>query len=323
MTRIALSGRRRVKSRELALLTLLAFCGMCRADAPAPEPALGWTARYIMVTSQLEAQRVAIVQTIMQDARSRTPAMLDLLAEELWSIHAQKLPAKQTGFQIIRILTNGPNPARYRSVIDSLDRYIDENGTVEYLQAYKRNYKNEVADQYIPGTIDLEALRRDFLKGALDSQPTMTQAQALADLPTNATMDEMFTRVGRPAYVASHGVAAREAAVVQVRQLWFYYRGIGRVTYDWRRDSGWHQQLVIIDPMAFESRMPYRDQAAVLAQLENETLDPKLKRYAGQPIEQRAGMSGTPYLPGSGSLADQAKKYPSLYPQITLIRGLL
>jgi hypothetical protein len=194
-----------------------------------------------------------------------------------------------------------------------------------------------------------------------------------------------------------------EVAPVEIRRMWLYYRGIGRVAFEYQRDVGWHQIQFIADPMAFEMLMPYRaanaaslpddasiamiqlmsgnsssikasamamfrrddvpleylDTAAellltrhveaaragagdtyswlcnvlahhggpryaqVLASVERETSDPKLKKFAAQPIDKSQLKERMAYLPGSVSLAEKARQYPSLYPQITLVRGQL
>jgi hypothetical protein len=328
--------------------------------------------------------------------------MYDLLAEELWTIRTQNLPAQKTGFEIVRLLTAAPNAARYRTVLDGIDRYIDKNGTGDLVGHYARIHKNEVAEQYLPGTLNLAALRRAFTTDALDARPSMAQAQALAALPANTTMEDLLARAGKPAAVVSRGVVVYQGAVQQERELWFNYRGIGGVSFEWQRESGWRLERVVLDPMAFELAMPYRDQAAalgmpddtrllmillasgnpasiksssmetyrraivsreyldtaaelllrqvknpeegatdaygwlcnllihygglryvnVLATVELQSTDAKLQRYAARIVRSGTDMSGTPYEPGSVSLTEQANKYPSLYPEITLVRGM-
>ena len=58
----------------------------------------------------------------------------------------------------------------------------------------------------------------------------------------------------------------------------------------------------------------------MLATVKNNTQDKKLARFAGQ----RAGTSGPAgvYAPGTVSLDAQKMNYPTLYPQMTLVRGL-
>ena len=390
----------------LALVLLASgFCTAAQAEnKSADEPALVWASRYVLLTATTDEKLLPAIMGFIQRPQPSDSTSLDLLAEMLWTIRAKKLPIKKTGLRILSILVNSPSAGRYDDTIETLNRYLNDNRTNLSLERYRRDHKHADAEQYIAGTIDLEALRRQLVQSAIDTQPTMSQAQALADLPSNATMDEMFAVVGKPTLVVGREIRVDNAISVRVVQLWFYYRGIGRVTYDYQRDSGWHPHLFVADPMAFESIMPYRSQAAalhmpddatlamiqlmsgnassikasaietyrltkvpreyldtaaelllqnyariantgaidayawlcnvlahhggaryqkVLATLKRQSIDAKLKKFAGRTIRRRGGDSDTPYVPGSISLSAQADKYPTLYPQITLIRGLL
>jgi hypothetical protein len=231
----------------------------------------------------------------------------------------------------------------------------------------------------------------------------MAMATGLAALPESTTMDDLFARFGKPAHVVSRDAhPAAHVIDLEIRQLWFFYRGIGRITYDYRRaDSRWHLVDPVIDPLAFEGLMPYREespeappgsgealgiaqlasgnpasikvsvQAAyargnpsreyldtaaelllqryeeignsravdaygwicnilaemggtrygrVLATVQKRSNDEKLAHFAGRRVGALAG-SKEPYVPGSVSLAEQARKYPTPYPEITLIHG--
>jgi hypothetical protein len=62
--------------------------------------------------------------------------------------------------------------------------------------------------------------------------------------------------------------------------------------------------------------------AALLAEVAESTADPKLKRYASQTSKSKSA-SVQPYIKGTVRLEEQKTKYPSLYPEVTPIRGLL
>jgi hypothetical protein len=387
--------------RICALAVLLVASIMYKA--PAADNALAWSYRYVLATSTVDGQLVGVLAGIAGDSGLRDPAMCDLLAEVFWSLNARKIRAPQAATGIFRILSQSAEPARYRDVIKGSARLMDGNLPPAYLTRFLEAHRRSNSAQYVPGTIDLEALRHDFAKTALDTPPTVQQAKALADLATDASLDEMFAQAGKPALVVSREMRGNPIVDIDVRQLWLYYRGIGRMTYDFKRDSGWHQYAFIADPMAFETAMPYRGElqsgmpddatiamiqllsgnassikasaqtayrladappeyletaaevllqqhvgiantgandayawicnvlvhhggpryARVLETVEKQTPDPKLRRFAAQRIENRKGMNPAPYVAGSVSLTEQARKYPSLYPQIALIRGLL
>jgi hypothetical protein len=388
--------------RTIALVLVLALFGA--RSGHAADSALGWSYKYVLTTTTVDTQLVPVMSGIVADSKLRDQEMCDLLAEVLSTFKAQDIPAKETAVQILRVLTNVPDAARYRNVVEGLGKYVSDKRADLYLKQFQRKYGRSKADQYVPGTINLEARRREYMQAALNSKPTQAQAQALADLPATATMDDVFAAAGNPAAVGSRDVAVADYSMVEIRQLWFYYRGIGRFAFDFKRDSGWHTDGFIADPMAFEGFMPYRARAAelglpddntiatiqmltgnassikssahdsyrrenppleyldiaaetllqhhaeiantrandayawicnlladwggpryaaVLRTVEKETRDPKLEKFAARPVKEGLGSPATGYVPGSISLAEKAKQYPSLYPQVTLIRGML
>ena len=389
---------------RLGMAATLAGALLCAVSVQAADDALTWSVRYMLINGKDDAALYPAAFEVTRDASLRTPEMRELMAEVAWRIAEEKLPAPNASLQMLRVLAAAPEAGRYFEVFQR-QRRGNPNKAAKSLHAhYDLLHRRAEGEQFKPGAIDLEALRKQFAATALATKPTMAQAEALAALPTNATMDELFGAVGKPAHVLPREVRISEAPVnIEVRQIWLYYRGIGRITFDFQRESGWHQHLVLIDPMVFEPVMPYRQQAAalglpddatlaliqlasgnpssikasaqtvhrlenppaeyldmaaelllrkhreiantgandayawlcnvlahhggtryvsVLSSIEESTTDPKLKRYAGQKLD--APWKTAPrYVAGSLSLEEQARKYPSLYPDITLVRGLL
>jgi hypothetical protein len=391
-----------MRTRIVALACVLAACAA--NTSMASSSAVAWSSRYVLATSTIDSQLWPVVNAMVEDSALRDHDTCDLLAEALLRLEAQNIRAKYSEGQMVRVLANVANAARYRDVLDKVARSLSDKAAKLQITQYHRKTDRTKADQYIPGSIDLEALQRSFAQAALEAKPSAAQAQALADLPTNASMDDLFVAAGKPALVVSRDVRVADIVTVEVRQFWFYYRGIGRVTYDYQRDSGWHPHGLTADPMAFEGSMPYRARAAelglpddstlamiqlvsgnassikasmqasyrrgdppqeyldaaaemllqhyveiantgandayawicnvlsdhggpryavVLATVERTSSDPKLRKFAGQAVQQRADIPTAQYVAGSISLAEKAKQYPSLYPQITLVRGLL
>jgi hypothetical protein len=299
------------------------------------------------------------------------------------------------------VLANVPNAARYRDVVIKSRKFITGPGVSKFISRYLEKVRRSKEPQYIPGTIDLPARRDEYARSALAVEPTLEQAQALANIPATMSMDGLFALAGKPAAVTSRDWHFVATLGVEIRQLWFDYRGIGRATFDFKKDLGWHLQGFIAEPMAFESSMPYRSKAAelalpddvalsmiqllsgkpssikvsametsrrgaaslqyldtaaelllqqhgtaantaaidaygwicnvlselggrryarVLASVAKQTSDDKLRRYASQPVKDRADIPATPYVPGTVSLNEQQQKFPPLYPRVTQTR---
>jgi hypothetical protein len=389
-------------NRTLAWAAVAALA-LCAATARADDGALAWSYRYVLVMSTVDGELAPVVSAIAHDARLRDAATCDLLAEALLRLKARKLAAKESGPLFLLVLSGAPSPGRYRAVIDGLGKYLDQPEARLYLLKYRRENARAKDAQYVPGTVDLESLRRGYAQAALAARPTLAQATALAGLPESTTIEDLFARFGNPAHVVSRDAhPAAHVIDVEIRQLWFFYRGIGRITYDYRRaDSAWHLLDPVIDPLAFEGLMPYREDSAdvplrdaealgiaqlasgnpasikisaqaayargnpspeyldtaaelllqryqeigntravdaygwicniladlggarygrVLATVQQRSSDEKLSHFAGRRASALSA-SKDPYVPGSVSLAGQARKYPTPYPEITLVRG--
>jgi hypothetical protein len=365
---------------------------------------LSWAYRYVLVDAEDEDSVTPPMGAVAFTPAARDRESCDLVAEILWQNQARKLGWGTAATHALRALTYCPEGGRYSDVVDAARHSATAVGAGEQYGQYRTMNPRGAPEQYKPGSVDIDALRGEQRRRAVATLPTPEQAQALADMPSTATIDDMIAAAGTPTHVQLHGVRIKDIISVEVRQLWFYYRGIGRVTFDFQRDSGWIYQGLIADPMAFEESMPYRSQAAQLglpsperialiqllsgnasaikasaqgqyrspqtsseyldtaaelllqrhAQIANTgatdayawicnvlsdrggpryagvlktvaatTKDEKLQRFAKQRVRAAAGSDSRPYGPGTISLEEQAKKYPTLYPQITLIRGLL
>jgi hypothetical protein len=373
------------------------------ATAHAEESALAWANRYVLVMSTVDEDLAPIVSGIAHDPSLRDSATCDLLAEVLLRLQARKIVARKSGPLILLVLSGAPAPGRYRSIMEGLGKYLSQPDAKAYLLAYRRRFSRATDAQYEPGSIDLDALRRDYVAAAWAATPTQAQATALGTLTPSSTMDELFARAGRPAHVVANAMTPASHVIdIEFREVWFLYRGIGRVRFNYlHADSRWHFIDVLADPLAFEGFMPYRGESAqvsladadalgiaqlasgnpasirnsvmaafergkpsleyldtaaelllrryeeignspavdtygwicnllselggtrysrVLATVQKRSKDEKLAHYAGRHNGASSGPWTEPYVPGFISLTEQARKYPSPYPEITLLR---
>jgi hypothetical protein len=381
---------------------LLALGLLCTAYSRAAD-AWSWTYRTLVIVGDTDEQLVSVANEIARNSALRDRALCDVIAEKIWRMRAAKSRSRTAAAQLALIVANCPDAGRYFAVLRVMRSYLPK-AAEHVFSAYDQRFRKPGDDPFVPGSVDLDALEREYVAAALAVQPTAEQAQALLTLPANATLEEMFAVVGVPAGVAAREVKSEAQVAVELRQVWFYYRGIGRVIFDYQHRSGWRQLLVVMDPMAFESKMPYRARTAelnlpddatvafiqlmsgspssikasaqdvyrmevappgyleaaaevllrnhaeaantgandayawlcsvlahhggphyqrVLGVVRRTTNDEKLQRFAKQPVDRGDPGLVADYVPGSISLDELARKYPSLYPGMTLMRGVL
>jgi hypothetical protein len=382
--------------RTLLATLLVSLVFACPPPALA-EDAHEWSVRYMLVNGTDDASLVGATTQVASHSKLRTPEMRELLAEILGEINAGKTVAPEAAVDIIRVLAVAPDAQRYHSVIRGA-RKLSHEGMTQAQNAYSKRFPRAKGEQWAPGTMDLATARREAIESALAARPTPEQTAALRSLPDTASLDDLFARVGKPAHVRPRDTrSAQNHANMDIRQIAYFYRGIGRIVFDYRHETGWRPDNRTMDPLAFEGLMPYRKDAAarglpddtavamtqllngsaptmrmsaiaihgldsappeyldaaaelllrgyataedpelvdayawlcnvlahhggnrylgVLATILKRSDDGKLRRYAGQPVRNRN--DGAPrYTPGSVSLDELARKYPSPYPDFT------
>jgi hypothetical protein len=245
----------------LAIVAALGFFGP--APAFAVDDPHTWAVRYMLINGSDDATLIGATSEVANHSRLRTTEMHDLLAELLAEIASGKMTASQTAVDIVRIFNAAPDAQRYHTVIRSVRR-ISERGMEQAQAVYTKRFPRARGEQWVAGRIDLEALRKASADAALAAKPTLAQAQALTNLPKMTGLGELFAAVGMPAHVRPRDTrAVKKYGSVDLRQMLFYYRGIGCVTLNYVDDIGWHVLSTDLDSLAYEDLMPYRRYAAV------------------------------------------------------------
>jgi hypothetical protein len=261
--------RRTRRTTGLLAAILLAATFQTMAASPAVE----WTYQNALVTSERGSELQYVFIDIEGDATLREQPMLDLLME-VALFNATNLPYSQVDLmRITRIVYRSGNP-RYVTAMSRLASATVDPGPYMGDQAGRREDVNELAfkfarrfaknsvPQYEPGTISIPAMRARQVDAALAAKHPAAQAQKLAALPTGtmgATIDDVFAVAGPPEVVAigSHRSTYKGQRTRNEDQMQLLYRGLGRVTFFYERDLGWHLASVNIDPLRFEREMPY------------------------------------------------------------------
>jgi hypothetical protein len=372
-------------------------------SATAEDSALAWSYKYILASSEAESQLLPVLAGIADDATLRKQPLCDHVAESLHTMAQRGSESKYLFGDYARVLANCENSRRYFEQVRLAARKARLPAVSASVRKYEERVRGQSAPAYLPGSVDFAAIRRDFAHAAFERKPSMQVAENLVGL-TKANMDEIFARVGKPDVVRSRDVTIdKEKVFVEIRQLWFIWRGVGRIAFNYRHKDGWNNLGFVGDPLAFERYMPYREQPQGLGQPDDAALSliqlvsnqPSARIAAGQAevvrdkvslefmdtaaevlleqfdgalpdnadsyawlcrvLREHGGMRYAGvlqkvaklatngqlkhnarvheywqpdlprerYKPGSVSLAAQRQKYPSLYPEMSLIHGEL
>jgi hypothetical protein len=286
-----------------------------------------WTYQYVLSTSDRGADLTHIAASYPHQAWLREPAMLDLLAETLLR-GARRPDFSQPELVIMAKVVCRASP-RYVATMNAVSRSISY---VEGFRREEREYREALkeiaskcaeetdtigAQQYRPGTIDLDAMRSRFLAPSVGARPTSAHGQKLLKIRVGDEgefFDDVIGALGTPRHVGigtavlaqgggfrAGGIRWATRTVVKYRhtnRLHYYYRGVGRVTFTYR-NSGWRASEVIADPMLFERELPYRADPVANGQPDEMTLRMHELLYGGyrsarQAVEVYAPVSFTP-----------------------------
>lgn len=192
--------------------------------------------------------------------------------------------------EVFGILEMG-EAARYRTVADLVAKKSRAVSIRSRAERYLRDHKENVA-QYLPGTIDRAALRRQYARDALEARHPTDLAARLAALPLNASVNQQFA-LGKPDAVLGYQRRMTDGLLIHIRTpyLYYYYRGVGRVIYEYKNKTGWVMRKVTVNPLAFEPRMPYRDFAAEFKLPDDESLEMTMLLSGDGPSTQIAAQN--------------------------------
>jgi len=273
----------------LVATVLFALVGPVLAADSAQKPPLYWTYQYVIATSDQELSVAQLVFDLPEmHAEMCDREMLDLLAEFLANANVND-PAYRPGLKEVFRILEMREGARYRAVAQQVANKARDAAIRSLAVNYAKQHKEDVP-QYLPGTIDRAALRRQYARDALASRHSADMAASLATLALNGGVDQQFVIAGKPDAVAGYQRRMTDGLFVHIRTpyMFHYYRGIGRVTYQYKDGIGWLMRKVTINPLAFEPEMPYRDFAAEFKLPDDETLEMTMLLSGDGPSAQTA-----------------------------------
>jgi hypothetical protein len=290
-----------------------------------------WTYQYLLSTSKTGYELTYILAAYYQpEPELREPAMLDLVAETLLHNLRDYYYDPQNLIRMMRALRYSESP-RYARVAEivaaSHDNKLSGNplawreGLIEHARVYLKEHAGTSAAQYQPGSISLAAMRESFLAPRSSPKPVSDLGKRLMTIRAGkqgATFDDVISTMGPPqsvivgrAQVVERRVGMSPVRVtvghytrlVELNRLQFYYRGIGRVSFEFDDSTGWRASQVIANPVLFDREMPADAAAPDASEALDEAPDMTLRMheilYGGLPgvrqaIEVPASTSFTP-----------------------------
>jgi hypothetical protein len=252
--------------KQLLIAALLsggatAFAQDATADGEPPTNAelVAWCLQYMIATATTAHEFGPIATVLTRSADAHVPEVLDVLAEAILVGPVDgKVDDSLRARQVRALHTVGG--ARYRGVVSRVAGEAGESqARREARDAIGGEQPADVAP-YVPGTVNLTALREGFIHAALAASPSDEQALKLSTFPRGRRIEELVALVGKPQAVVSGGRFSLSGSA-QNPSMAFYYRGLGRVVWQYRHGVGWMSNGVIVDPLAYEEHMPYRVRA--------------------------------------------------------------
>src|SRR5262249_42012432 len=219
-------------------------------------------------------------------------AMLDLLAEFLANANVSDPDYARGLTEVFSILEKG-DAARYRTVADLIAKKSKDTSIRSRAERYLRDHKENNVAQYVPGTIDRAALRRQYARDALEARHPPDLGPRLAALPLDSSVDQQFA-LGKPDAVLGYQRRMTDGMLIHIRTpyLYYYYRGVGRVIYEYKNKTGsWVMRKVTLNGLGFEPPMPYRDFAAELKLPDDQSLEMTMLLSGDGPSTQIAAQS--------------------------------
>jgi hypothetical protein len=238
----------------------IVLAGLACLPAHAQQPTSAqWCYQYLLATWTPQETLTPVLEGIAADRTPKNVFALDTVAQFLLDhIDDQRL-AKDEAKELLAVLAR-TRSGRYRLVMARIHESRRPKVMRETAQAYLIEHKRKSVDEYVPGTIDLAALRASYVPLALEAVATEERARKLASLAKHVSIDELFALMGPPQHLAARYVRISET--FRFSRLVLYYRGAGNAVVGLDDHGAWLFQSAAVDPLAFESSMPYRTRAA-------------------------------------------------------------
>jgi hypothetical protein len=384
--------------RFIAIALAACACAPVRAQE---RTAADWCYQYLLATWTPHDTLTPVLGGIVADPAKRNSFALDNVAQFVVDHLNDEQLSKDAAKELLGVLAR-TRSGRYRLVMARMQETQRPKVLRDMARDYVLEHKRKAVDEYVPGSINLASMPAEYMRVAVATVATQERAHKLDSLKKFSSIDELFALMGPPQHVEAGYY--RFSETIQFRRLLLYYRGAGRAVFGLDDSGVWLFQAAVVDPLAFETLMPYHVRAAelgladdsairmaqlisqslpamrialedsynlvqvpvefldtaaeilaqnwkstddeitedvyawmirllttkggpryapLLAQIADETKNLKLRKWARLTVQKPAGIPRARYVIGSVVLADQAKKFPSPYPDVTYTNGRL
>jgi len=244
----------------LALLALI--LDICPVIAAAQEDDRVWAYRYLLVTAQAESELAPVTEHIIKDELPDN-SLTDVVAEILLTRAADPDYPPANDIHLLKVLA-AARSRRYDTALARIAETARDAKVVSWAQAAKRRRFKRDDVSYAPGSTDLRAIVADMKAAALAAKPTTEQGRHLAEFH-GESIEDLLAWAGRPQQIVGRQTTYTDGIItIWGDRLAFYYRGLGRVLFDFDRlQDDWVLKGTVVDPLAFEGEFDTLDAATL------------------------------------------------------------
>ncbi len=221
--------------------------------------ALRWTYEYLLTTAGADQVLEPVLSDIYSQEGQVGEHILNLVAEILYANYENKQYSVNNIVWLIKVLATSGDYS-YRTLVGKVDRAWRIRKVRKIVKKYLKEAHVNTVTQYEKNRIDTKVLIDKYVSDAVYAEISLNGlTPKLMDISGKNTIEDMFSIVGTPQFIDSS--LARPPFAGTFSRMTFYYKGQGRAVFGYDSSDGWVFKNIVLDPLAFEVYMPYRDQA--------------------------------------------------------------
>lgn len=212
--------------------------------------ALRWSYEYLLATAGADQVLAPVLSDLYSQEGPVGEYTLNLVAEVLYANYENKQYSVNNIVWLLKVLATSGDYS-YRTLVGTVDSAWRYKKVRKIVRKYLKEASATTATQYEKNGVDIDFLKDKYISDAVYSDIRLNGLNPkLMDMSEKSTIEDMFSIVGTPQHIDSGSA-----------RMNFYYKGQGRAVFGYDPSDGWVFKNIVLDPLAFEVYMPYRDQA--------------------------------------------------------------